>query len=145
MGSSFLLICKLAVSLFPSLAPPVEFNTVMVKFSMSSGILNKNEYKFKQRKYNLNLQCLHFCANSSIYLIGYREESEVFEVLPFLEGYISLEGTDVSGQGWLQDPGNWHLPKVTPVPHYRVHRWKQNRQRCIQVVIESSLKVINSF
>lgn len=43
MGSSFLLIHKLELTMFPSLAPPVAFNSVMVKFSISSGILKKKE------------------------------------------------------------------------------------------------------
>lgn len=58
MGSSFLLICKLALTMFPSLAPPVAFNSVMVKFSMSSGILNKKKKKFKQRNVSqLRITC----------------------------------------------------------------------------------------
>lgn len=47
MGSSFLLIHKLELTMFPILAPPVAFNSVMVKFSISSGIL-------KKKKRNLN-------------------------------------------------------------------------------------------
>lgn len=49
MGSSFLLIHKLELTMFPSLAPPVAFNSVTAKFSISSGILKKKRKKFKQR------------------------------------------------------------------------------------------------
>lgn len=47
-----------------------------------------------------------FELSLSFYLIRFREESEVLEVLPFTEGDIPLEGADVSGEGRLQDPGN---------------------------------------
>ncbi|TNN50264.1 hypothetical protein EYF80_039549 [Liparis tanakae] len=39
-------------------------------------------------------------------------------------GDVSLEGTGVSGPGWLQDPGHRHLSEKTPVPHNGEHRWR---------------------
>lgn len=50
MGSSFLIICKLAFSLFPSLAPPSALTAVTVKFSVSSGILNQTVIRIKKKK-----------------------------------------------------------------------------------------------
>lgn len=66
----------------------------------------KNELKIKQENATQIWIARIFEFSLSFYLIRYREESEVFDVLPFLEGDISLKGADISGQGWLQDPGN---------------------------------------
>lgn len=56
-----------------------------------------------------------------LYLVRYRIQSEVFQVLPLLKGDVPLKGADISRQSWLQGPRNRNLSKVTTVPHYRVH------------------------
>lgn len=52
------------------------------------------------------MDCVDIAVEQITDIIGNREESEVLEVLSFLEGDISLQGADISRQGGLQHPGN---------------------------------------
>lgn len=97
MGSSFLLICKLALTMFPSLAPPVAFNSVMVKFSMSSGILNKKKKKFKQRNVSqLRITCtlkfsLQFTSSGTEKRVRFFWYSPSLKVMVPWRGLTSLD------------------------------------------------------
>lgn len=119
MGSSFLIICKLAFSIFPSLAPPSALTAVTVKFSVSSGILDKTVIHIKKKTQLKTEECKPSIEQS--YLIRCGEESEVLEIFSVLEGDRSLDGADISRERRLHHPGNKHFSKEASFPHDGVH------------------------